>query len=264
MRAHYGKLKPNLYGKIVKGWNSVKITTLVDNDVWKRGLTSSWGLSLYVEINREEERHIILMDTSGSFDALFNNASKLEVNLSDVEAVFISHWHGDHCGSLSHVLPLLRQQTPVYVPSENSLGIKKIKEAGGTPMVCSDPVELMEDVMSTGEIGGWISEHSLVVNVKDKGLVILVGCAHPGIVSTVKRAQQVSGISKIYAVIGGFHISSLHEGINAAKFLHEIGVKLVSPCHCTGVNAKIAIANVMGERYVANGSGKVFLLDYKL
>lgn len=248
----------------MKEWNSVKVTTLVDNDVWKRGLTSSWGLSLYVEINREEERHTILMDTSGSFDTLSKNASKLEVNLSDVEAIFISHWHGDHCGSLSHVLPLLRQPTPVYVPSENSLGIRKIRKAGGTPIVCSDPAELMEGVMSTGEIGGWTSEHSFVVNMKNKGLVVLTGCAHPGIVSTVKCAQQVSGISKVYAVIGGFHISSLREGINVAKFLHEIGVKLVSPCHCTGVNAKIAIANVMVERYVTNGSGQVFLIDYKL
>jgi len=248
----------------VKEWNSVKVTTLVDNDVWKRGLTSSWGLSLYVEITGEAERHIILMDTSGSFDALFKNATKLEVNLSNFEAIFISHWHGDHCGSLSHVLPLLKQPTPVYLPSENSLGIRKIREAGGTPIVCSDPVELMEGVMSTGEVGGWISEHSLVVNVKNKGLVILVGCAHPGIVNTIKRAQQVSGISKVYAVIGGFHISSLREGVNVAKFLRGIGVKLASPCHCTGVNAKVAIAEVMGERYVENGSGQVFLIDYKL
>jgi len=248
----------------MKDWNSVKVTTLVDNDVWKRGLASSWGLSLYVEITREEERHIILMDTSGSFDALFNNAAKLEVNLSDVEVVFISHWHGDHCGSLSHVLPLLRQPAPVYVPSENSSGIRKIREARGTPMVCSDPVGLMEGVTSTGEIGGWTSEHSLVVNVKNKGSVILTGCAHPGIIRTVKRAQQVSGISKVYAVIGGFHISSAREGINVAKFLHEIGVKLVSPCHCTGVNAKMAIANVMKERYVENGSGQIFSIDYEV
>ena len=248
----------------MKEWHSVKVTTLVDNDVWKRGLSSSWGLSLYVEINREEERHTILMDTSGSFGTLFNNAAKLEVNLSNVEAIFISHWHGDHCGSLSHVLPLLRQSTPVYVPSESSSGIRKIREARGTAMVCSDPAEFMEGVMSTGEIGGGTSEHSLMINVKNKGLIILTGCAHPGVINIVKRAQQVSEISKVHAVIGGFHISSTREGINAAKFLHEIGVKLVSPCHCTGVNAKIAIANVMGERYVENGSGRVFLIDYEL
>jgi metal-dependent hydrolase (beta-lactamase superfamily II) len=58
-----------------------------------RGLASSWWLSLYVETDSGEEYHRILMDTSSSADTLFNNARKFELNLSDVEAVFVSHWH---------------------------------------------------------------------------------------------------------------------------------------------------------------------------
>jgi len=239
----------------------MKITTLVDNDVWKKGLASSWGLSLYVEIDSGKERHRILMDTSGSSNVLFSNARKLEVNLSDVEAIFVSHWHLDHCGCLSHVLPLLRQQTPVYVPSKNTSGIRTIREAEGTPIVCSEPVYLMEGVMSTGEMGGGVSEHSLVINMRDKGLVILSGCAHPGIMNIVKRAQLVSGVSRVYAVIGGFHISSKREGTYVAEFLHELGVKLVSPCHCTGVDAKDAIADIMKGNCIKNGSGKVWSID---
>ena len=106
--------------------------------------------------------------------------------------------------------------------------------------------------------------NTLVINVRNKGLVILTGCAHPGIVNIVKRAQQVSGISRVYAVIGGFHISSTHEGIDVARFLHEIAVKLVSPCHCTGVNAKMAIAQIMKKRYIPNGSGQIFSIDYEV
>ena len=254
-------MKTNPYGKMVKDCHSAKVTTLVDNDVWMQGLASSWGLSLYVEIDFGEERHRILMDTSGSYDVLFSNVRKLEVDLSDVEAIFVSHWHLDHCGSLSHVLPLLRQQTPVYVPSKSSSGIKTIREAEGTPIVCSDPVYLMDGVMSTGEMGGGVSEHSLVINMRDKGLVILSGCAHPGIINIVKRAQLVSGVSRVYAVIGGFHISSKREGAYVAEFLHELGVKLVSPCHCTGVNAKEAIADIMKSNCIKNGSGKVLSID---
>jgi len=239
----------------------MKITTLVDNDIWMRGLASSWGLSLYVEIDSGEERHRILMDTSGSYDALFSNARKLEVDLSDVEAIFVSHWHLDHCGCLSHVLPLLRQQTAVYVPSTNPSGIRTIREAEGTPIVCSDPVSLIEGVMSTGEMIGGVSEHSLVINLRDKGLVVLAGCAHPGIINIVKRAQQVSGISTVYAVIGGFHISSKREGAHVAEFLQKLGVQLVSPCHCTGVNAKNAIADIMKDNFVKNGSGQVWSID---
>ena len=245
----------------MKACRSMKITTLVDNDVWMSGLASSWGLSLYVEIGSGKERHRILMDTSGSSDVLSKNVRKLEVDLSDVEAVFISHWHMDHCGCLSHVLPLLRPQTPVYVPSEHPSGIKTIREAEGTPVVCSDPVSLMDGVMSTGEIMGGLSEHSLVVNLKGKGLVVLAGCAHPGIVNIVKRAQQVSGVSKVYAVMGGFHISSKREGEYVAESLQKMGVRLVSPCHCTGANARNAIADSMKDKCQKNGSGKVWTIN---
>jgi 7,8-dihydropterin-6-yl-methyl-4-(beta-D-ribofuranosyl)aminobenzene 5'-phosphate synthase len=238
----------------------MKITTLVDNDVWMRGLASSWGLSLYVEIDSGEERHRLLMDTSGSSNVLFSNAGKLEVDLSDVEAIFVSHWHLDHCGALSHVLPLLRPQTPVYVPSMNPSGIRTIRDAEGTPVVCSDSVSLMDGVMSTGEMMGGLSEHSLVINIRDKGLVVLAGCSHPGIVNIVKRAQQVSGVSKVYAVIGGFHISSKREGEYVAESLQKIGVRLVSPCHCTGANAKDAIAEIMNDKCIKNGSGKVWTI----
>jgi 7,8-dihydropterin-6-yl-methyl-4-(beta-D-ribofuranosyl)aminobenzene 5'-phosphate synthase len=253
-------VKTNSYVKM-EDCSSTKITTLVDNDVWMRGLASSWGLSLYVEIESGEERHRILMDTSGSFNVLFGNARKLEVKFSDVEAIFVSHWHLDHCGCLNYVLPLLRQQTPVYVPSMNPSGIRTIREAEGTPIVCSDPVSLMDGVMSTGEMMGGVSEHSLVINIRDTGLVVLAGCSHPGIVNIVKRAQQVSGVSTVYAVIGGFHISSKREGAYVAEFLHELGVKVVSPCHCTGVNAKGAIAEVMKDNFVKNGAGKVWSID---
>ncbi|HDQ06889.1 MAG TPA: MBL fold metallo-hydrolase [Candidatus Bathyarchaeota archaeon] len=244
----------------MKDCRSVKITTLVDNDAWMIGLASSWGLSLYVEIDYGEERHRILMDTSGSSDVLFTNIRKLGVNLSDVEAVFISHWHMDHCGSLSHVLPLLRPQTPVYVPSLNPSGIRTVREAEGTPIVCSNSLSLMDGVMSTGEMIGGVSEHSLVINLRDKGLVVLAGCSHPGIVNIVKRAQQVSGVSKVYAVIGGFHISSKREGAHVAEFLQKSDVKLVSPCHCTGASARDAIADIIKSRCVKNGSGKVWTI----
>jgi 7,8-dihydropterin-6-yl-methyl-4-(beta-D-ribofuranosyl)aminobenzene 5'-phosphate synthase len=239
----------------MKECNSVRVTTLVDNEVWKNGLTSTWGLSFYVEIQMEQSEHAILMDTSGSFETLTSNASKLGVNLPDAEAIFISHWHGDHCGCLSQVLPLLRQSTPVYVPSRSISGIREIERAEGVPKVCSEPTELMEGAMSTGDLGG---EHSFIVRIREEGLVILTGCAHPGIINVVKRAQQASGVARVCAVIGGFHISGTREGKRVGGFLDTAGVDLVSPCHCTGADVKNAIAGVIGERYVRNGSGRIF------
>lgn len=113
----------------------------------------------------------------------------------------------------------------------------------------------MEGMMSTGKMGKGIEEHSLLINAERKGLVVLTGCSHPGIINIVKGAQQICG-TKIHAVIGGLHISGIQEGIKVAKSLHEMGVELISPCHCTHIDAKIGIAKVMGRGCIRNGSGK--------
>ncbi len=236
---------------------SVRITTVVDNNVWKEGLASSWGLSFYVETFTDDKKHVVLMDTSGSFQAFFANALKLGLNLSEVEAIFISHWHGDHMGALSQVLPLIKHSVLVYVPSSDFSGIKEIKNLNGNPVICSEPIEFIEGLMSTGKMPMGISEHSLMINVKDKGLVVLTGCSHPGIINILKRAREASGIDRAYAVIGGFHISSTNVGTRVGEFLKELNVEIASPCHCTSIEARRGIAKILGERCVNNGSGKI-------
>ena len=245
----------------MKEVNSVKITTIADNDVWEKSLSSTWGISFYVETSKENEKHTVLMDASGSFETFYNNSSKLGLDLTAVEAVFISHWHGDHMGALSQVLPLMKRPIPVYVPSADSSGIREIRNANGKPIICSESTDFIEGLMSTGEMPRGMSEHSLLVNLRNKGLVVLVGCSHPGIINILERAQKVSDVNKIFAVIGGFHISTVTEGIAVGKFLQEIDVELVSPCHCTSNDAKQGITKIMGERCIKNGSGKIISID---
>lgn len=223
-------------------------------------MTSSWGLSFYVEVFTEERRHTVLMDTSGSPHSLFQNSSRLHIDLSDVEAVFISHWHGDHSGCLIGILQQVGQTIPVYLPSRNLFGFRGIVSAGGVPQVCSEPLEILKGIMSTGSMGVWTKEHSLLIKVRDKGLVLLTGCSHPGIEKIVRRALQILD-TKVYAIIGGLHISSVKEGESTAKNLQEMGVELISPCHCTGTSAKAGIKRVMNRRFVANGSGKTISID---
>jgi 7,8-dihydropterin-6-yl-methyl-4-(beta-D-ribofuranosyl)aminobenzene 5'-phosphate synthase len=246
--------------KRMKEVNSVKVTTIVDNDVWEKSLSSTWGISFYVETFKENEKHTVLMDTSGSFETFYKNASKLGIDLTAVEAVFISHWHGDHMGALSQVLPLIKHSVPVYVPSADSSGIREIKNANGKPVVCSEPTEFIEGLMSTGEMPMGISEHSLIINVKNKGLVVLTGCSHPGIINILKRAREVSGVNKVYAVMGGFHISGTNVGVRVGEFLKELNVEIASPCHCTGYDARKGIAKVVGGKYVKIGSGKTITI----
>jgi 7,8-dihydropterin-6-yl-methyl-4-(beta-D-ribofuranosyl)aminobenzene 5'-phosphate synthase len=239
----------------------VKITTVVDNDVWAREFSSSWGLSLYVEVLTGSEKHAILMDTSGSYEAFSHNALKLGITLSSIEAVFISHWHTDHYGALGHILPTLKPQTPVFVPSGNYFGIRGINRAGAVPIVCQDAAELPGGAMSLGEMTNRIREHSLSLNLKGKGLVVLTGCSHPGLANVLKRALRLPGAEAVYAVIGGFHISGMTDGLEIGEFLQNLGVKCVSPCHCTADDAKQGIMQVMAKEYVRNGSGKVIILS---
>ena len=244
----------------MKEVNSVKITTLVDNDVWEKGLSSTWGLSFYVETFQENDKHTILMDVSGSFETFHENASKLGIDLTVIEAIFISHWHGDHVGALSQVLPLIKCSVPVYVASANASGMREIKNLNGNPVVCSEPMELLGGLMSTGEMPTRISEHSLIIDVKDKGLVVLTGCCHPGTINILKRAMKASGVNKVYAVMGGFHISGSNVGVKVGEFLKELNVEIVCPCHCTDQDARNGIAEIVGEKYVKIGSGKTITI----
>lgn len=97
---------------------------------------------------------------------------------------------------------------------------------------------------------GRIEEHALTINIESKGLVLLCGCAHPGIIDMVERAKLVTGVSKVHAVLGGLHVSSYREGAQVAEYFNSIGVEVVSPCHCTGEDAKRSISKIFKGKYV--------------
>jgi 7,8-dihydropterin-6-yl-methyl-4-(beta-D-ribofuranosyl)aminobenzene 5'-phosphate synthase len=241
----------------VEAVDSVRILTLVDNDVWQNGLKSEWGLSFYVETHRSGEVFKILMDTGSSFSTLSENSSSLGVPIEDVNAIFISHWHGDHCGAILDTLALQKSSTPVHAPSQNSSITHRIEEIGGIMNICDEPTLIKRGIMSTGSVGTGLSEHALMVHVKDKGLVVLVGCGHPGIIKIIKQAREASGVEHVYAVLGGFHnISSKNEIKLLVDFLIDTGAMLVSPCHCTAGASRILMEKMLGDRFVRNGSGK--------
>ncbi|MFQ6011426.1 MAG: MBL fold metallo-hydrolase [Nitrososphaerales archaeon] len=110
-----------------------------------------------------------------------------------------------------------------------------------------------------------VDDQSIVINLKDKGLIVISGCAHAGIINTLEYAKQITGIDKIHAVIGGFHLSSRHyEQIMdwTVKSLKKLNPDVVIPSHCTGLRALIQIANALPEAFVENSVGTTFQFGF--
>ncbi len=101
------------------------------------------------------------------------------------------------------------------------------------------------------------------MNIRGKGLVILTGCGHAGIINIIRYAQQLTGVDQVYAVVGGFHLTGgLFEPIIPATVaaLQAIGPRYVMPGHCTGWAAMHQIANAMPEAFIPNSVGTTLVL----
>jgi len=108
-----------------------------------------------------------------------------------------------------------------------------------------------------------MDDHGLVINLKEKGLVVITGCAHAGVVNTVKYAQKITGIDMVYAVMGGFHLTGpqfmpLTE--RTIRELQEINPSVIVPMHCTCWVATNLIATGFPEQFVLNSVGTTFRL----
>jgi len=110
----------------------------------------------------------------------------------------------------------------------------------------------------------WIwDERALIINIKRRGLVILSGCAHAGIINTILYARQLTGVEAVYAVLGGFHLSGREFEPRIEQTVEElkkISPKLLAPSHCTGWRGSYAIAKAMPEAFVWNSVGNLYRL----
>jgi Metal-dependent hydrolases of the beta-lactamase superfamily II len=107
-------------------------------------------------------------------------------------------------------------------------------------------------------------DQALIMNVKNKGLIILTGCGHAGIVNTIKFAKKVTGIKKIYCVIGGFHLSGQDYEDSIPLTIAElkrVDPQYIVPCHCTGWKATNKIIDTMPEKFIQSSVGSTFYFD---
>jgi 7,8-dihydropterin-6-yl-methyl-4-(beta-D-ribofuranosyl)aminobenzene 5'-phosphate synthase len=108
-----------------------------------------------------------------------------------------------------------------------------------------------------------LDDRALIFNVKGKGLVVISGCAHAGIINTINYAQKITGVSTVYAVIGGFHLVGKNNGPRieqTVKKLQQMNPKRIIPSHCTGWTGTIAIANALPDGFINSSVGNRYVL----
>jgi len=227
------------------------LTILYDNYPFRPGLRTAWGFSCLVELGEQT----ILFDTGGSADILLSNMRALGIDPSRIQKVVLSHIHGDHVGGLFGFLEENNAVT-VYLPASFPQEFKtRVQRSGAQVVEVQQAMKIGEGVYSTGELGTWIKEQALAVE-SPKGLVVVTGCAHPGIVQMVQKAKEI-GKGKVHLVLGGFHMAGMPEARVRAviESLRRLGVARVAPCHCSGDLARRLFREAWGDGFYPAGVG---------
>ena len=231
---------------------NISFTILYNNVPYNQNLTTAWGFSCLIEGLEKT----ILFDTGGDGGILLSNMEKLKVDPQKIDVVVISHIHWDHRGGLLDFLDKNNKVT-VYLPISLPQDFKeKVRRKGAKVVSVHNPVRICGNVHSTGELGTGIKEQSLVIDTP-KGLIIVTGCAHPGVVNIVRSAQGLLKEERIRLALGGFHLLVYSEPQvkKIIKDLKAIGVKKVGPSHCTGGRPVELFREAWGEDFFDLGCG---------
>jgi 7,8-dihydropterin-6-yl-methyl-4-(beta-D-ribofuranosyl)aminobenzene 5'-phosphate synthase len=249
-----------------------KIVVLVENSVLHRKLYAKHGLSLYVETDRGK----ILFDT-GQSDLLIRNARTLGIDLRQIDKIVLSHGHYDHTGGLLPLLKTLKKRIQVIVHPDAFKKIHfgcggGISRDIGIPFEESElrqyaelieddkPREVIPGIVTTGEIerrtdfedageGFFVDpnctkpdiirdDQALILD-SEKGLIVLFGCGHSGLINTLSKVREMFPNREIRTIMGGFHLGGASEERleRTCKALSKFGVKEIYPGHCTGWRA---------------------------
>jgi 7,8-dihydropterin-6-yl-methyl-4-(beta-D-ribofuranosyl)aminobenzene 5'-phosphate synthase len=232
---------------------SMRITILYNNVSRTMGLTSGWGFSCLVEGLEKT----ILFDTGGDGDVLLANMARLGIDPKGVDVVFLSHIHGDHTGGLDAFL-VQHSGVEVILPAGFPPAfLAAVSERGAAARMMTAGGRFMDRCYTTGPLQDGIVEQAMIVETK-KGLVVITGCAHPGIARIAASAMRLTG-RRIHLFLGGFHLlgKSPMETAAIISRLKSLGVAKVAPSHCTGEAAVATFRQAWGGDFIEGGLGSV-------
>ena len=227
------------------------ITVVFDNNPYQNGLQRGWGFSCLIGGMGKP----LLFDTGAEGTILLENMQRLGITPEGIDVLVLSHAHSDHTGGAYALLEkygALRVYLPVSFPENFK---RKAKEYGAELIEVKQAAEIAEGVYTTGEMDGRIEEQSLILRTPG-GMVIITGCAHPGIVRIVKRAKALFD-EKVLLVMGGFHLHNKtgSEIKMIISQMQRLGVRYVGPCHCSGDKARALFREAYGDHYIPVGTG---------
>ncbi|MEW6203487.1 MAG: MBL fold metallo-hydrolase [bacterium] len=271
---------------------SVKITTIVENSVPVSIRTiGEHGLSFIIET----EDRTILFDT-GQGMALAHNAERMGTDLTKVDTVILSHGHYDHSGGLLKLLeingnfelivhPDAFSEKYALLPGPKTINIgmitsqKLLEEKNINVRLSREPVEICNSIMTTGEIpmetdyegiepvlftringknvpDPLLDDQCMILKV-ETGIIVVLGCAHRGIINTLNRVVQITGVKDIYAVLGGMHLerASDEQIEKTVEALKSFNIQRIGVSHCTGIRAITRLYREFGERVFLNQVG---------
>ena len=275
----------------------IHVTVLVENTARGKGLLAEHGLSYWIRVG---ERHL-LFDT-GQGMVLPINAPLLGVPMERIEAVALSHGHYDHSGGLAFAVGQSREVDVYAHPgafdrkyarsntgAARDVGIpllieKTFQERVRNVIPTKQPVEIFEGLSVTGEIprvtdfedtGGpfflnrectdpdpLLDDRALFFESPD-GIVVILGCAHAGVVNTLEYIQKLTGGKSIHTVIGGMHlVSATNERMDRTiDAFREFGIQRLAPAHCTGFDATMRLGAEFPGRCFSIPVGAVLDFD---
>jgi len=281
--------------------NTISLSVLVENTVSQEGLRAEHGFSVWIETPRGN----ILWDT-GQSSLFIENARKMGAQIENVSCIALSHGHYDHTGGLSDILALnprvhvcghsdmfiqrfIRTQDSIY--SVRQIGSPVVKEivqskCQSLELNCQ-PSEIVPGVFLTGEIpritdcedtGGdfyldvdctipdLIIDDQALYFESSKGVIVLLGCAHAGVINTLNHIAKLTGKNQVYAVLGGMHLlqASDERLEKTANALAKYDVQMIGPCHCSGDRAKALFRSRFPDRLVECSTGSRFTFGKKI
>ena len=235
----------------------VNVRVIYDNFVHSEGTTADWGYSVLLDGLEK----VILFDTGTKPELFESNFRKIGIDPETIDIMVLSHEHGDHTGGISSFVKM-KTDLPLIIPESFSGSFKKQMSAFGLkPVLVDNPSEICVNLFTSGEFDYTIAEQSLVLDTK-KGLVVMTGCAHPGIIEMLEVIKKDFN-KNIYMVFGGFHLmeKSQKEMDEIISEMKALGVVKCGATHCTGNDQIEMFRKAFGDDYFELGVGNTVVIQ---